>query len=311
MKNLIQNIPTHLFLGFLGVGKTSAILNCFKQKPNSEHWVVVVNEFGQQGIDGKLYADKRIRVKEVAGGCLCCVAGLPFQMAIMQILKEQKPDRLFIESSGASHAEGVIKTLQQDNFKSVLDLKAKICLIDPNHLCDKRYYKNINYQAQIQATDVLIVNKMDSASADALDQLKQLIDSFSPAKSFIQKTSYGHIDLQYLNAPLIYSSPSAVKFFTADNNPLNFKSFGWDFETNDFFKRSLLSEWMQNTHFIRAKAIVNTTEGWYSFNTVNTSTQCQPISSQSHARIEVISAKDSDFSLSQLQKQLTDYIKKT
>jgi len=310
MSKTIQNVPTHLFLGFLGVGKTSAILSCFKQKPNHERWAVLVNEFGKLGIDGKIYDAKGIHVKEVPGGCLCCAVGLPFQVAIMQILKEQRPDRLFIESSGASHADGVIKTLQQDNFKHVLDLKAKVCIIDPNHLTDKLYFNNINYQAQLNASDVIIVNKIDQSDDNALKQLDHLLVSFKPQKSLIQKTSFGDIDLQCLNADLIDHSRQSVKFFSVQTTPINFKTMGWDFNANDIFNASKLALWMQQSFFIRVKGIVNTQRGWRSFNAVNQETHIANIKPQQRARIEIIIDKDELMTTHSLKTQLHNCITK-
>ena len=52
----LANIPTNLVMGFLGVGKTTAILDLLKQKPKHEYWTVLVNEFGKIGIDGAIYS---------------------------------------------------------------------------------------------------------------------------------------------------------------------------------------------------------------------------------------------------------------
>ncbi|MGO1707756.1 MAG: GTP-binding protein, partial [Oleiphilaceae bacterium] len=57
-------IPTHLVLGFLGAGKTTAILNLLKQKPEGERWAVLVNEFGEVGIDGAFLSNQGVAVKE-------------------------------------------------------------------------------------------------------------------------------------------------------------------------------------------------------------------------------------------------------
>ena len=62
-------IPTNLVLGFLGVGKTTAILDLLKKKPEGEVWAVLVNEFGEVGIDGALLETEGAFVREVPGGC--------------------------------------------------------------------------------------------------------------------------------------------------------------------------------------------------------------------------------------------------
>ena len=70
-----QPIPTHLITGFLGVGKTTAVLDLLKRKPASEKWAVLVNEYGQVSIDeafieGEAVAEG-VAVRSVAGGCFC------------------------------------------------------------------------------------------------------------------------------------------------------------------------------------------------------------------------------------------------
>jgi len=100
MPEKITNIPTNLIMGFLGVGKTTAILDLLKQKPQNENWAILVNEFGKVGIDGSIFSLAGATVKEVSGGCLCCATALPFQISINRLLKEVKPDRLLIEPTG-------------------------------------------------------------------------------------------------------------------------------------------------------------------------------------------------------------------
>ena len=77
MKEKILAVPTNIITGFLGSGKTSTILSLLKSKPSCERWAILVNEFGQIGIDGSLLnsydsKDKSIFVREIPGGCMCC-----------------------------------------------------------------------------------------------------------------------------------------------------------------------------------------------------------------------------------------------
>ena len=110
MPKNIHNVPTNIISGFLGVGKTTAILNLFANKPASEKWAVLVNEFGKIGIDGRVYKANGIEVKEIPGGCMCCAQGLPLQVAVNRLLRETQPDRLIIESSGVGHPGGALNT---------------------------------------------------------------------------------------------------------------------------------------------------------------------------------------------------------
>lgn len=104
----LKAIPTNVITGFLGVGKSTAILNLLKQKPDNERWAVLVNEFGEVGIDGSLFTGQKteeagIFIREVPGGCMCCAAGLPMQIALNMLLKT--PDSQF----GSHSIEQAIK----------------------------------------------------------------------------------------------------------------------------------------------------------------------------------------------------------
>ena len=84
---MIKAVPTNIITGFLGVGKTSSLLHLLKQKPANERWAILINEFGEIGIDGSLVngsrnkapnsdasGEKRVFIREVPGGCMCCAA---------------------------------------------------------------------------------------------------------------------------------------------------------------------------------------------------------------------------------------------
>ena len=96
---MLSNIPTHLIAGPLGAGKTSLIRHLLAHKPAHERWAVLINEFGQIGLDQALLtnAGEGISLSEVPGGCLCCVNGAPFQIGLARLLRKAQPDRLLIE----------------------------------------------------------------------------------------------------------------------------------------------------------------------------------------------------------------------
>lgn len=113
---ITKAVPTNIITGFLGVGKTTAILHLLASKPANERWAVLVNEFGEIGIDGGLMAGGQgaqtgVFIREVPGGCMCCVSGLPMQMALNRLLMDAKPDRLLIEPTGLGHPQEVIESL--------------------------------------------------------------------------------------------------------------------------------------------------------------------------------------------------------
>ncbi|MGR9087083.1 MAG: CobW family GTP-binding protein, partial [Gammaproteobacteria bacterium] len=193
--------PTNLIMGFLGAGKTTAILQLLKQKPAGEIWAVLVNEFGQIGIDGAIYASRNAVVRELPGGCLCCTLGPPFQVTVNRMLAEIKPDRLLIEPSGLGHPKKILDRLTQGFFRQALDVRAGICLVDPNKLKDPRYTGNANFQDQIALADVLVANKMDLADRDAVALFHQWVQHSEPPKSAVLQTRHGRLSPEWLDLP--------------------------------------------------------------------------------------------------------------
>ncbi|MCG9712052.1 GTP-binding protein [Shewanella insulae] len=171
---ILKPIPTHVVTGFLGVGKTSFIQYLLAHKPADETWAVLVNEFGEIGIDGELLRGEGgdVVIKEVAGGCLCCAAGVPTQVAVNQLIARAKPDRLFIEPTGLGHPKAIVETLSQGHFKQVLSMRASLCLVDPRKLSDPRYLESTLFSEQLRIADLILANKMDLASDDDVKRLE-------------------------------------------------------------------------------------------------------------------------------------------
>ena len=124
----IHAVPTNVITGFLGVGKTSAILHLLNQKPSHERWAILVNEFGEIGVDGSLLegqssSQEGIFIREVPGGCMCCASGLPMQIALNQLLARARPDRLIIEPTGLGHPKEVLQVLSSEYYKDILSLQ--------------------------------------------------------------------------------------------------------------------------------------------------------------------------------------------
>lgn len=104
-------VPLTILTGSLGVGKTTALCRLVAQKPAGEVWCCIVNEFGAVGIDAAAIESSAsehgdVVVKQIAGGCMCCVLSGPLSAAIAQIIRQVKPDRVLIEPSGLGHPGG-------------------------------------------------------------------------------------------------------------------------------------------------------------------------------------------------------------
>lgn len=284
-------IPTNIITGFLGVGKTTAITHLLSHKPQSETWSVLVNEFGEIGIDGALLKNVNAHVREVPGGCICCVAGLPMKMALNMMIATTKPDRIIIEPTGLGHPEEIINTLLGEYYDKVLDLRATITLIDPRKLSDPRYTENANFQDQIAVADVLVANKTDVCGAPEQRAFAALVDSFVPPKHASFAVEHGQLEAAWLDLPRaehhlkhpqhhrknrlnpqreLYNAavrlPEGERFIRRENAANGFYSCGWMFQPELQFSFNQLFGWLSGADFLRAKAVIHTDAGVYSFN---------------------------------------------
>ncbi|MDG2669198.1 GTP-binding protein, partial [Vibrio parahaemolyticus] len=203
-----NRVPTNILTGFLGVGKTTTILNLLKNKPENENWAVLVNEFGEIGIDGALMTDQGALIKEVPGGCMCCTAGVPMSVGITALLR-QKPDRLLIEPTGLGHPKQVIATLTSEQYLPYVDLKATIALVDPRNLSDEKYTSNQNFVDQLDSADVVIGSKVDLCSSHDIDVFNDWVTDQTPAKVFSKLIHNGELPIEVLDIERVHGSASS------------------------------------------------------------------------------------------------------
>jgi Putative GTPases (G3E family) len=287
-------IPTNIITGFLGVGKTTAITHLLRNKPADQVWSVLVNEFGEIGIDGAMLKSVNAHVREVPGGCICCVAGLPMKIALNMMIATTKPDRILIEPTGLGHPEEIINTLTGEYYDTVLDLRATVTLVDPRKLTDERYTTNANFQDQLAVADVLVANKTDCCDEKDRENFDLLLQTFDPPKHHAAWVEQGALDAAWLDYPRsfravahpqyhqknslspqreFYNSaiqlPPDEDFIRRDNRGQGFYSCGWLFRPDWQFDFNSLFLLMTGLTVVRAKAVMNTEQGVFVFNSEN------------------------------------------
>ncbi|MFP6688712.1 MAG: GTP-binding protein, partial [Alphaproteobacteria bacterium] len=167
----IAAVPTTLITGFFGVGKTTAMRSLIARKPADKKWAILVNEFGEVGVDGALLeglTGDKVQIREITGGCLCCTANVPMRVAVTEILRRVRADRLLIEPTGIGHPAGLIDELRRDGLADAIELRAVICIVDPRLIHDERIQQADVFRDQIAISDILVAGKADLASEDEI-----------------------------------------------------------------------------------------------------------------------------------------------
>ncbi len=310
---LISGVPTNIITGFLGVGKTSTILHLLKSKPKEERWAILVNEFGEIGIDGALYEgqysqEQGVYIREVPGGCMCCTAGLPMQVALSQLLKRAKPDRLLIEPTGLGHPTEVLQTLNSEHFRGVLTIEKIVTLIDARSLSDQRYVDHETFQEQIAIADVIVSNKQDLCSANDKALLQSYLNERSLSDATLVFTQHGVIETSLLQGPTsMVSSNSAdvhlntalvtqaldagipeCGYLSAVNQKQGFHSIGWRFTSRFQFDRNKLFAFLSGIDAKRVKAVFMTSSGSFGYNLTQDALSEFPLEPIQESKIEII-----------------------
>lgn len=198
-------VPVNIVTGFLGVGKTTALMNLLAAKPKEEFWAVVVNEFGEVGIDGASLstAGEGLQVAEVPGGCVCCTTSPMLRTALAKIVKAQRPDRILIEPSGLGHPAGIVDLLREPMMAKAFEVRAVITLLDPRHLDDMRYTGHETWRDQIQLADVLVLNKCDLADVQQIERAQKMASALFPPKLALETAINGAFNLALLDVALL------------------------------------------------------------------------------------------------------------
>ncbi|MEX2476713.1 GTP-binding protein [Marinobacter sp.] len=308
-------IPTNLILGFLGVGKTTAILDLLKQRPEGEVWAVLVNEFGEVGIDGALLETEGAFVREVPGGCMCCVAGLPMQIGLNQLIHKARPDRLLIEPTGLGHPSQIIDTLTGEYYQDVLSLGPVICLVDPRRLEDPRVLENVQFRDQVAASDILVANKTDACTPAQIAEFDRWAGSLAPAKRAVFHTRFGRLAPQWLDGktdlPEVttpdahhhhdhHPQPDAELDIDAHpwqqvtNQGQGHFSVGWKVHPELVLDENGLMAMAMDHRLVRFKAVVHCREGWRAVNLADGALSVVATEPRPLSRIEVIAAQALD-----------------
>lgn len=289
MKILVQApVKTHIISGFLGAGKTTVLQHLLQQKPEHETWAVLMNEFGQIGIDQQLLIQQPgYVVKELLGGCLCCSSQLPMQLALSRLIHDLKPDRLFIEPTGLGHPAQLLDQLSEPHWQESLSLAALVTVVDGSRLHDSTWSEQQLYQDQLKAAQIVLVSHADMMNVEDMLGLEQLKSSFLAEVGTWLMVTQGQIQLEQIDVasrprqrkivPLLQQQrsmtaaelPKVIQqlpyHYTETNQ--GFSVVGWRFSKRwqfDFYNvLDLLSE---QQDWLRIKAIFYTNQGWTSFN---------------------------------------------
>lgn len=175
----------NLIFGFLGSGKTTLVRHILSERVNNESTAVIVNEFGDVGIDGKILEGNNIDMVQLNSGCLCCTLKGSLISAIEEIKINAKIDRIIIEASGVAEPSDLLDSLWDPNYgiKIDFDLGPVIAVVDAPKFKKMSKILGNFYSEQVAHADIVLLNKIDNAGESDLESLYQDIETRNPNAS--------------------------------------------------------------------------------------------------------------------------------
>jgi len=203
----LQKIPTTVVTGFLGAGKTT-LVNHFLDHTRPMRVGIVVNEFGEVGIDGQLIVAEEEAVVEINNGCVCCTVRKDLVKSVGELLaRTARPlERLIIETSGLADPAPVLQTFLADpDVREQVELESVIAVVDARHFSDQ--LQNDIAREQVVFADRIVVNKTDLVASGDLTSLVTRIRSLNPTAT-IDFSQHSQIDVEAV---------LGVRHFSLDN----------------------------------------------------------------------------------------------
>ena len=222
MSNL-EKLPVTVITGFLGSGKTTLVRHLM-QNPQGKRLAVVVNEFGDVGVDGDILKSCAIpdcpaeNIMELANGCICCTVADDFIPTIEALMAlEPRPDHILIETSGLALPKPLLKAFDWPDIRSRITVDGVIALADAEAVAAGRFAPNVEavdaqrladdsidhetplsevFEDQISCADIILLTKPDLAGPEGVAKAREIIANEAPCAPPVVEVAEGAIDVR-------------------------------------------------------------------------------------------------------------------
>ncbi|MEI9407035.1 GTP-binding protein [Mesorhizobium argentiipisi] len=181
MSNAQTQIPVTVLTGYLGAGKTT-LLNRILSENHGKRYAVIVNEFGEIGIDNDLIVESDEEIYEMNNGCVCCTVRGDLIRVVEGLMKRPgRFDAIVVETTGLADPVPVAQTFfMDDDVRTKTKLDAVVALVDAKHL-PLRLKDSKEAEDQIAFADVVVLNKTDLVTPEELEKVEATIRAINPA----------------------------------------------------------------------------------------------------------------------------------
>jgi G3E family GTPase len=213
-------LPVTIVTGFLGSGKTT-LLNHILTRRDGLRIAVIVNEFGEIGIDLDLIVARDDAMMELANGCICCSLHNDLMDGIFRILqRRQDIDHLIVETTGLADPLPIVLTFLRSEFRDLIRLDSIVAITDAANFSLELFDSKAAYN-QLRYADVILLNKSDLASDQRLASIEDKLCAIR-ADARIIHTTYSSVPLDFILGANLFQAehyaadPVAHHHFTGD-----------------------------------------------------------------------------------------------
>lgn len=220
MANL-NKIPVTVITGFLGSGKTTLVRHLM-QNPQGKRLAIIVNEFGDVGVDGEILKSCAIpdcpaeNIMELANGCICCTVADDFIPTIEALMAlDPQPEHILIETSGLALPKPLLKAFDWPDIRSKITVDGVIALADAEAVAAGRFAPDVArvdaqrladdsidhetplsevFEDQIACADIILLTKPDLAGPEGIAKAKEIIAAETPRPLPVVEVAEGVID---------------------------------------------------------------------------------------------------------------------
>ncbi|KND19660.1 cobalamin biosynthesis protein CobW [Pannonibacter phragmitetus] len=175
-----KQIPVTVLTGYLGAGKTT-LLNRILSENHGQKYAVIVNEFGEIGIDNDLLVESDEEIFEMNNGCICCTVRGDLIRTVQNLMKRRGSfDAIIVETTGVADPAPVAQTFfMDDDVRAASRLDAVVAVVDARHVL-QRLADTSEAEDQIAFADVVLINKTDLVTPEELAAVEARIHKINP-----------------------------------------------------------------------------------------------------------------------------------
>ena len=200
----IRKIPTTVITGFLGAGKTT-LVNHVLEATRPTRIGIVVNEFGEVGIDGEMIVAEEEAIVEISNGCVCCTVRADLVTSVLALLERfgDGLERLIVETSGLADPAPVLQTFLADpDVRERVELESVVVVVDACHALSQ--LGDDIAREQVVFADRIVVNKADTATPAQIDSLQASLRQLNPTAT-LELATRAQIDVAALFSAKTFS----------------------------------------------------------------------------------------------------------